>query len=463
MKNNKFITNLYKIIMILVDIGIILFSVYISYMLKFNLNPPKFNYDPFVEAVPFTIIVYIIFMYVYGLVDILKKSISEIIYSLFLTILMLFISTMAIAFFIRGFSYPRTVIILSSIFQFLFLSLWRTAVWKVNRKIHGKKPVLIIGNMTTDDIAKKVILKQKDLYFVKYICDSYSDKIEDYIKNVELVIICDDVDSNFKSQILDICLREQKNLYIIPTMNEIALANSKLTQVDDVPLLAVNILGLTIEQKFIKRLCDLIVSIIGIIITSPIMLVVAAIIKFTDGGKIFYKQERVTEGEKLFNVIKFRSMVVNAEKMTGPVLASENDPRITKIGRIIRATRIDELPQLFNILKGDMSIVGPRPERPFYVEKYKKDIPDYKYRTVVKAGLTGLAQVLGKYNTKPEDKLRYDIIYIKNYSILNDLKLIFQTIKIIFMKESTEGIHNEEISLDSIIGKMGIDVKIDKK
>jgi exopolysaccharide biosynthesis polyprenyl glycosylphosphotransferase len=228
-------------------------------------------------------------------------------------------------------------------------------------------------------------------------------------------------------------------------------------------MLKVKKLGLTFEQKLLKRALDIVLSIIALILTSPVMLIMAVLIKKQDGGNIFYKQERVTEDEKTFDVLKFRTMVMNAEKLSGPVLAGEDDPRITKLGKFMRSTRIDELPQVINILKGEMNLVGPRPERPFFVEKFKNEIPDYKYRTTVKAGLTGLAQVWGKYSTTPEDKVRYDIIYIKNYSILLDLKLILQTIKIMFMKESSAGLTNEEYSLDKLAETFSQKIIIDKE
>lgn len=463
MKNKKMQTDLNTIGLIVIDLILVLSSIYISYMIKFNFNPPKFNYEPFLETLPFTIIVYFVFMYIYGLINVLKKSLGELIYSIFLTVLMLFICTTAIAFFSRGFSYPRSVIIISSIFQFVFLSIWRTIAWKFDRKIHGKKNILLLGDSNSEHMAKKILLTQNEFYNISYMCDSNCENIQKYIDDVQLVIIGDDVDAAYKNYVLDLCLSKQKELFLIPTMGEMALFNSKLHQVDDVPLLEVKSLGLTIEQKFVKRLLDLLVAVIGVIIASPIMVIAAVIIKITDGGSVLYSQQRVTENERVFNVYKFRSMMVNAEKMTGPVLASENDPRITKIGRAIRATRIDELPQLFNILRGDMSIVGPRPERPFYVDKFKNEILDYKYRTSVKAGLTGLAQVFGKYNTSAEDKVRYDIMYIRNYSILKDFIIILQTIKIIFMKESTAAVSNDEISLDKIIDEMNVVIKIDKK
>jgi lipopolysaccharide/colanic/teichoic acid biosynthesis glycosyltransferase len=133
-------------------------------------------------------------------------------------------------------------------------------------------------------------------------------------------------------------------------------------------------------------------------------------------------------------------MIPDAEKISGPVLAENKDPRITPLGRFMRAIRLDEMPQLINIIRGDMSLVGPRPERPFFSEQFEKEIPEYGFRLKVKAGLTGLAQVEGKYNTSVEDKLRYDLIYISNYSFLRDLIIMIQTVKILFMKESTEGV-----------------------
>ena len=159
---------------------------------------------------------------------------------------------------------------------------------------------------------------------------------------------------------------------------------------------------------------------------------------------MFYKQKRLTLNDREFEVLKFRSMIVDAEKQTGAVLASGNDPRITKVGRFIRATRLDEIPQILNILKGDMSLVGPRPERKVFSEEFCQTIPEFAYRTKVKAGLTGYAQIYGKYNTVPYDKLRLDLMYIENYSILLDIKLILLTLRIIFSKDSTEGVEKLE-------------------
>ena len=172
-----------------------------------------------------------------------------------------------------------------------------------------------------------------------------------------------------------------------------------------------------------------------------------------DNGPVFYVQERLTRGGKLFKMLKFRTMIPDAEKLSGPIAAGEGDPRITKVGHYIRAVRLDELPQILNILKGEMSIVGPRPERQFFVQQFEEKVPEYSYRLKVKAGLTGYAQVEGKYNTVMEDKLRYDLIYINEYSFWRDLIIVMQTIKILFMKESTEGVVRDALFYQDIKAK----------
>lgn len=460
MKKNILVTELFKFGTYIVDSILVVLSVYLSFLFLFDFNPPSFNLEPFINIIPFIVLAYLLFMYVFGLSDLLKKGLTETIYSIFLTVVALFITTAFITFFARGFAYPRSVLLVSPFLQFVVLSFWRFLAWKISRKAHGVKDALIIGDGALEEVTKKILLKQRDLYDIKYICNSNSKLINEYLDKVEVVFICNDVKHEIKETIIDKGLTDRKSVYVIPDIYEIALLNSRLDRADDVPMFKIQKLGLTLEQRVLKRTLDIIISLIGIILSSPIMIIVIIAIKLSDGGNVFYKQERVTEDEKSFFVLKFRTMVMNAEKLTGPVLAGEEDPRITKMGKILRATRLDELPQFFNILMGDMSVVGPRPERPFFVEQFKNEIPDYKYRTIVKAGLTGLAQVLGKYSTTPEDKVRYDILYIKNYSILLDLKLILQTVKIMFMKESSEGVKNE-VSLNKLIENVNAEITID--
>ena len=209
-------------------------------------------------------------------------------------------------------------------------------------------------------------------------------------------------------------------------------------------------MGLTAEQMLIKRIVDIVISLIGIVVSSPIMLVCAIAVKLYDGGPVFYRQERLTYKGKTFRIFKFRSMCVDSEKH-GARLASKHDSRITPVGKVLRNLHFDELPQLFNILIGDMSVVGPRPERKAILKEYQKEIPEFYYRLKVKAGLTGYAQVYGKYNTTPYDKLKLDLFYIENYSLLLDFKLMLMTFKILFQKETSEGVNDAQVNalLDS--------------
>mgnify|MGYP002604789871 CR=1 FL=1 len=227
---------------------------------------------------------------------------------------------------------------------------------------------------------------------------------------------------------------------MLPKISDIILRGSDDIHLFDTPLLLARNNGFSFEQKVMKRITDIAFSIILIVLTSPIMLITAIAIKLYDGGSPIHQQTRLTMGGKEFNVYKFRSMVMDAEKDGIARLAAEGDVRVTPIGKIIRRTRIDELPQLFNILRGDMSLVGPRPERPQIAAEYRTYMPEFDYRLKVKGGLTGFAQIYGKYNTTPYDKLKLDLMYIESYSVLFDMKLIFLTLKIMFTKESTEGV-----------------------
>lgn len=253
-------------------------------------------------------------------------------------------------------------------------------------------------------------------------------------------VVLNEVPVETRNRLLTYCYERGIRVYVAPELTDIMLRGAENNKLFDVPLLLVKSSGLSPSQRIVKRTMDLVLCSIALLIASPFMLGVAAAIKLEDGGPVFFKQPRLTRGGREFNILKFRSMIVDAEKYAGAVLATENDPRITKVGRFIRATRLDELPQLLNILKGDMSIVGPRPERKCLADEISKDVPEFDFRLKVRGGLTGYAQIFGKYNTSAYDKLRLDVMYIENYSLLLDLRLIILTLRIIFSKDSTEGV-----------------------
>ena len=317
--------------------------------------------------------------------------------------------------------------------------------------------VMIYGSKTAAGMKLKMD-SRRDKYQVNALISSEKgyDYIIEKLEQYDAAVL-NDVPNQLRNDIVKYCYQHRIRVYVVPKITDIILRNGFEITAFDTPLLMVSGQGLTFGQRFLKRAMDIILSAIALIPAAPIMLLVALAIKIEDGGPVFYKQERVTLNDKPFYVTKFRSMIVDAEKYTGAVLAADNDPRITKVGKFIRATRLDELPQLLNILKGDMSVVGPRPERMSFIQEFCKEIPEFAYRTKVKAGLTGYAQIYGKYNTCPYDKLRMDLMYIEHYSLQMDIKLILMTVRIIFSKESTEGIdvaEENQKKVDAMLDKL---------
>ena len=270
-------------------------------------------------------------------------------------------------------------------------------------------------------------------------------------------VVLNDVPAELRNDLLKFCYQHAHRAYVVPKITDIILRNGEDISAFDTPLLLVAGKGLTIGQRFVKRAMDIVLSLLALILASPFMLIIAIAIKLEDKGPVFYKQKRATLNGKAFDILKFRSMIVDAEKEGFSIPATGKDPRITKVGRIIRACRVDELPQIINILKGDMSIVGPRPERLEHMEKYGAEVPEFCYRLKVKGGLTGYAQIYGKYNTSAYDKLRLDLMYIEHYSLILDIKLILMTIRILFSKESTEGfetVEENEQKLEEMMEKL---------
>ena len=307
--------------------------------------------------------------------------------------------------------------------------------------------LLISGVYSVDDIMRK-FNSRKDKYHIAKtvnISEGIEKVQEECLGDYDGVIIWD-VPSTFRNGLVKYCYGHNVRIYVMPKITDVLLKGSTELHLFDTPVLLVREYAIKIEKRAIKRLIDIVFSLILIVLTSPIMLITAIAIKLYDGGPVFYKQVRCTIGRKEFKIMKFRSMLVDAEKDGVARLASKNDSRITPIGRFIRKCRIDELPQLFNILAGDMAFIGPRPERPEIIDQYLREMPEFAFRMKVKAGLAGYAQVYGKYNTTPYDKLKLDLTYIENYSIWLDIKLMLLTVKILFTPDSTEGVDEDQIT-----------------
>lgn len=339
---------------------------------------------------------------------------------------------------------PWQPLAIGAVIQIAFIVPWVYFIRYVFVRLYPPRNMLVIyGEHSPKELIKKINTR-KDKY---NICGTESylvgyEKLYIKIMDYDAVVLCD-LPAHERNLIMKYCFEQNKRIYMTPKLSDIIIRGSDNIHLFDTPLYLARNQGLHLEQRIGKRLMDIILSLIASVISLPFVLLIALLIKLEDGGPVFYSQERLTEGGRKFMILKFRSMRVNSEK-EGARLAAKGDDRITRIGKFIRATHLDELPQIYNILKGDMSFVGPRPEREEIAKEYLQDIPEFNFRLKVKAGLTGYAQIYGKYNTTPYDKLKLDLIYVENYSFWLDVKLMLLTFRIMFQKDNTEGVEKEQ-------------------
>ena len=326
----------------------------------------------------------------------------------------------------------------------LVVILWVVFMRWIYNTIYPPKSVILVYDVHNPEKLLKNIASRRDKYVIAeaVMIDKGLDFIKERIPQYETCIL-GDIPSHERNVLVKYCFERNIRCYCSPKISDIMLMSAEKIHMFDTPLLLMRNRGLTVEEAFVKRVLDIAVSILLTIVLSPVLLLIAVLVKCYDGGPVFYRQNRLTKDGKVFQIIKFRSMSVDSEK-NGARLAAKGDRRVTPVGRVIRKIHFDELPQLFNIIKGDMSIVGPRPERPEIAAQYEKEIPEFSYRLKMKAGLTGYAQVYGKYNTKPYDKLKLDLTYIENYSLWLDFQLVAATVKVIFQKENTEGVDQSQ-------------------
>ena len=337
-------------------------------------------------------------------------------------------------------------ILLMTFVDFGAIAIWTLLAGKLYFIIYPPRKLIIIYGSKQ---AATLVMKMSQRVDKYMICESVSadepeENVQELIMKYEGVIICD-IPGEQRNDYLKFCFEHSKRAYIAPKISDIIIRGAEDIRLFDTPLMLCRNYGLDYEARVVKRTFDIVFSVVMLVILSPFMLLSAIAVKLCDGGPVFYKQKRLTINGKEFYVLKFRSMIVDAEKVSGARLASDEDDRITPVGRFLRKCRFDELPQLFNILKGDMSVVGPRPERPELADKYKEDMPEFTYRLKVKAGLTGYAQVIGVYDTLPYDKLKMDLMYIENYSIRLDIQIIFMTLKTMLFPGKTNAAAKEQM------------------
>lgn len=334
------------------------------------------------------------------------------------------------------------------VLQVIWIIVWINIASLLYKNVFPPRKLLLVhGDRPIEDILDK-FASRKDKFEVSkcmHIEAGVDAVNREALERYDAVVLWD-ISVNDRNKILKFCYGQSIRIYIMPKIPDVILKGAEELHLFDTPLLLTREYVLTIEQRFLKRSLDLFCSLLLFIIASPFMLLTAIAVKLYDRGPVLYKQTRCTIGGRKFHILKFRSMRVDAEKDGVARLASKNDNRITPVGKFIRKIRLDELPQLINIIKGDMSFIGPRPERPEIIAQYMEIMPEFAFRMKVKAGLAGYAQVYGKYNTTPYDKLKLDLAYIENYSVWLDLKLMLLTVKVLLWPDSTEGVENDQIT-----------------
>jgi len=448
--------------LVFLDLVLINLAYILAFLIKFRWNIPEANFNAYLSTWPWLTASALALFYFYRLYGGYRWRWAEVFASLICVVFFQAMASMALSFLLRGFAFPRMVLLTAPLIQLALLGLWRRAAWHLERRLQGTRRVIVVGQLP-EAVALAEKLESAGGGMIKVsglVLDSQPDPGENNCESFrgvanrwpllgdvsefcncldavapDQVFVCSSLSQEHKAEVIYACVAKDKKLFLVPDLYEIMLAQARLDQVDDVPVFTVGRLKIPEESMILKRLIDIGLSLVALAVAAPLWLLVGIAVKLDSPGPVLYRQKRLTMQEKPFYLYKFRTMVVDAEQESGPVLASEDDPRVTRVGRLLRAARLDEIPQLLNVLKGDMSIVGPRPERPFFVNELVKQRPEYVYRMNVKSGITGLAQIAGRYSTSPENKLKYDLLYTKSYSPARDLAILLQTVKVILMKD----------------------------
>lgn len=439
----KIILYLFKILIC----GLFTGSMYYCWIRYFNplVPTPFFRLGNYFLAFVL-LLTYVGFVKIYGGFLVGTSTVTDLMFSQVISIAFL----QAIAYIIFSLLSYRLVSVVPFIIMFFafsaFAVVWVLVIDYIYFKLHAPKRTIMVFNNVDSYQSIKGVRDIKKRFNVVRTVNSEKTSLEelyDYMKSVDAVFLCG-VPSDYRNEVVKKCIATGKIAYVKPKISDTIIRGGRTIQLVNIPVYRCKRSDSSLVYQVVKRAADIVFSLAALIVLSPLMLIVALAIKSEDHGPVFYKQKRLTLNGKEFEIIKFRSMRTDAEKDGIARLAEDGDDRITKVGRVIRKLRLDELPQLFNILSGSMSIVGPRPERPEIAKEYEESIPEFSLRLQVKAGLTGYAQVYGKYNTPPYDKVQMDLMYIANQSFSEDFRLILMTLKIMFVPSSTEGVDKKQ-------------------
>lgn len=439
-----------KVIVLILDCLFIYVSYLLAYNLKFQGNVPQEQWQSFFQYAPWLGLFTAVTYYFFDLYDFAgRQKPTKWLFNLIGAHVVFVAELIVLNYWLGTFSLPRTVVIIAFLTQVLLTFSLRLLLFSIQIRGFGKKRVLLVMNTEASSLTTlRKVLSQGQIWFciqrVLIVTGEEREQMPSLWEDIDVLMFGPDIADQVKTELIQAAGQRNIEVLLIPDFYELYLMKAEMQQIDDMMVYSLMPPELTLWERSVKRCIDIAISSLLLILASPLMLLMWLIIPMTSPGKALFTQERVGLHGREFKVLKFRSMVDNAEQHTGPVLAGASDARITRFGQFIRATRLDELPQLINVLRGEMSLVGPRPERAYFIEQFKQEMPHYTYRLMVKPGLTGLAQVMANYTTTPSDKLRYDMMYIKNYSPIMDLKIIVQTIGVVLRRDQSKGLETTE-------------------
>lgn len=439
--------------LVLGDIVLVNSAIILSFLAHFSGRVPPIHFKSYLTIALWVTIIRILIFYLNGLYEDREAAPFDIFYLVFKAVTIGSVIIVALSFYLRLFPFSRRVFIISWMFNVLLISTWHNYLHYSRRRKGPAKKFLIIGSKEgqhfTAEARKHSTHQFEILDFESNVDERKKDsefntgetigKLKTALNKgkPDRVILANPGFSSGK--ILDIvfcCQEEGVDVWMIPGLYEVVMGKQEIDHLGDIPLIRISNESLKGRNKTIKIAEDFFFSLLILLLCSPLMLLISLAIRLESPGPVLYRQKRVSRKGRIYEVYKFRSMVEGAEAKTGPVLANEGDERVTRVGSWLRKTHLDELPQFFNILKGEMSLVGPRPERPEFVEGFRRSIPGYPWRFTVNPGITGLAQLYGGYDTSAETKLKYDLAYINNWSLGLDLKIFFMSVEIILTRRA---------------------------
>ena len=428
----------------LTDIALVSLAVYLSFVL-IDGTLKGYQLGPLLLMLPALAVATVLIFSALGLYTRQRSGFSPVLRAVFTGVLGIFLFTIIFAFMTRTFVYQRLVFGVAFLLQLAFLPAWRFLHWRLENWIFGRQKILVVGEKEAAAQAQARLGALPGEYFKveKVLAPDEEAEFSRFLPEVDAVVMAGSLTPQVRQQVITESFNSAKDLLIVPGLYEIILTRAQINQVQDTFLIECSSLSLTPARQFLKRFFDLALAALLAVPALPLVLICALAVAVTSPGPAIYLQERVGLKGKVFTLYKLRTMVVGAESKSGPVFAGEEDDRVTSVGRFLRTARLDELPQLFNVLRGDLSMVGPRPERPFFVARFEKELPGYSLRHLVKPGITGLAQVAGYYASNTQDKLKHDLYYLADYSLLLDLKILLLTVPTLFNRQATQGFKSE--------------------